>query len=110
MPPKPKNLENPVVSMLRNEKSRIERTIIAFEKEIDRLPSGSLQVKKSGGREYWYRVHKNNHGKTIYSRIQPRDIPDIKREIKRRKYLESSVRSLQHGIRILERALRGEGE
>ena len=106
MSPKSKKPENPVVSMLREEKTRSERMIAVFQSEVKELPAGTLQKKQRRDKEYFYHVSKNAEGKVTYRRIQGGDIPSLDKKIKRRVHLESNIKTLQEGIKILKRALR----
>lgn len=100
--------ENPMVSILREEKLRSERTVRAFELEMEKLPKGSLQKKTRGEKEYLYLAYRAPDGKVVYQYIRKKDVEQYREAIEKRDCLKKSVESLKYGIKVLDKALRGE--
>lgn len=100
--------ENPVVSMLKDERSRSERMLNAFEAEIEKLPKGSLQKKKRGNKEYFYLSYRSEGGKVVSEYVRMEDVERCRSEIKRREHLKNNVKTIRYGIFVLDRALKGE--
>lgn len=79
---------------LENLMRQLERNI----KEFEKLPSGSIRMKKINGREYPYLQYKE-HGKVISKAIKKsEDIKVIEFKIKKRKQLKGKVREMKMEI------------
>ena len=99
---------NPIVSMLKDERNRSERMMNAFEAEIEKLPRGSLQKKKRGNKEYFYLSYRSEEGKVVSRYVRMEDVERCRSEIKRREHLKKNVKTIQYGISVLDKALKGE--
>lgn len=98
---------NPIVAMLYDERRRSERMLRAFESEAEKLPKGSLIRKRRGERVYFYLSYREN-GRAVCRYIPADRAAVTGDEIERRKRLKEDIREIRYGIKVLDRALKGE--
>lgn len=99
--------------MLLDEMNRLNSNISSYQKECDKMPKGSLILKKINGRKYWYLAHREKSKvKTIYicSENDDAKLNLIRENIKIRKEYENIIKNLKNNkkqlISILKRAER----
>jgi len=102
-----------IKSVLREELQNSLRMKKQYEKELAKLPKGSLVKRKIKGHEYYYLIYRENGKfKSIYKGKSIREKEQKKyREAKelRAKY-RKSISQLKKQIRYLEGTLRGKEE
>ena len=97
---------NLIVEMLEEELDRNARAQAAYALERDRLPQGSVRVKRRGGKAYCYL--KRRDGKrtvTDYAGIASKVEADLRAQVARRKEIEAAIGQLKREQRFIEKAL-----
>lgn len=82
-----------------------------YQRELSRLPKGSLVEKVIKGRKYYYCVYRNDDGKVCFDYIG-KDMPEKKRnafaEIKaKRAQYRKLISQLNHEIKFLRKSVGG---
>ena len=89
------------------EMERSKRIYESVQKIIEKLPKGSIQVKKNKGKEYHYLVwREGNKVKYKYIGNNSETLEKIKLDVNARKAYEKSQHERQKDIQLLEKALR----
>ena len=97
---------NLITEMLEEELDRNARAQEAYAAERDRLPKGSLCVKKRGSRSYCYLKYRDGERTvTDYMGTAPEVEESLRGQIARRKEIEAGLRQLKAEQRYIERAL-----
>lgn len=97
---------NMIREMLEEELDRNARAQEAYEAERDRLPRGSVSVKRRGGKEYCYLKYRDgSRVVTDYVGVASKVEPELRAAVARRKEIEASIRQLRDERKYIERAL-----
>lgn len=98
---------NLILSMVMQEKKRIEYMLSKYNEEYQDLPKGSISEKKNGEKTYFYLKYRD--GKKVVSRyISQANIDMIRSQIEKRKHIEAMIKSLQSELSIADRILEAE--
>lgn len=97
---------NMIREMLEEELDRNARAQKAYEAERDRLPRGSVTVKRRGAKEYCYlKYREGSRVVTDYVGIASKVESDLREAVGRRKEIEDTIRQLRDEQAYIERAL-----
>ncbi|WP_102337747.1 hypothetical protein [Collinsella provencensis] len=91
-------------SILEEEYERSVRMCHHIRKELERLPKGSVRIKKINGREYYYRTFREGN-KVRSAYIPASEVDAVRAQIERRRELQSALREHQRSQKQIERAL-----
>ena len=98
---------NLILSMVIQEKKRIEYMLAKYSEEYQHLPKGAISEKKNGEKTYYYLKYRD--GKKVVSKYVSKANVDILRsQIERRKHIEVMIKSLQEELSIADRILEAE--
>lgn len=77
-----------------------------YEKQIDKLPKGSLRVKDRGGKKYFY-LYYRRAGKVVseYVGNDEAALADLKEQLARRKNIGTLLKSIKNELRLMNKAL-----
>jgi hypothetical protein len=94
--------------VLEEEKERLSGAIRLYTEKAEKLPRGTLWIKKRGQREYAYLAYREA-AKVRFKYVAP--IPSRKYQeamlmVKERNLLLASIRKMRRDLRIIERSLR----
>jgi len=98
---------NIVRDTLVEELDRNERARRAYESEIDKLPRGSVTIRKRGNKTYCYLKFREG-SRTVTAYVGAADLveEDLCAQVAQRKELESVVKRLRHEEQFIKKALR----
>lgn len=97
---------NLILTTILQEKERIDRMLKKYQEELEKLPKGTISEKKAGQSAYFYLKYRD--GKKVISQYIPKkDVEDIRKQVERRRHIETMIRSLQEERAIAEKALEG---
>ena len=97
---------NLILTTILQEKERIDRMLKKYQEELEKLPKGTISEKKAGQSAYFYLKYRD--GKKVISQyISKKDVEDIRKQVERRRHIETMIRSLQEERAIAEKALEG---
>ena len=97
---------NLMIATILQEKERIDRMMEKYQEELEKLSKGTISEKKAGKSTYFYLKYRD--GKKVISRYIPRkDVEDIRKQVEKRRHIETIIRSLQEEHTIAEQALEG---
>ena len=97
---------NLILTTILQEKERIDRMLKKCQEELEKLPKGTISEKKAGQSAYFYLKYRD--GKKVISQYIPKkDVEDIRKQVERRRHIETMMRSLQEERAIAEKALEG---
>jgi hypothetical protein len=94
--------------VLEEEKERLGGAMQLYAEKVEKLPRGSLWMKKRGNREYAYLAYREG-GKVHFDYVAPvpsRKYNEVMLQVKERNLLVTSIRQMQKDLRILERTLK----
>lgn len=95
-----------ITEMLEEELDRNGRAQRAYAAERDRLPKGSVTVKRRGEKAYCYlKYREGSHTVTDYVGVASKVEADLRAQVERRKKLEETIRQLKSEQRYIERML-----
>lgn len=98
---------NLIITTILQEKERIDRMLKKYQEELEKLPKGTLSEKKAGQSTYFYLKYRD--GKKVISRYIPKkDVEDVRKQVGKRRHIETMIRSLQEERAIAEKALEGQ--
>lgn len=97
---------NIIKEMLEEELDRNARAQDAYAAERDRLPKGSVTVKRRGKRAYCYLKYRDG-SRVVTDYIGPAELveEELRAKVSRRKEVEASMRQLREEQTYIERAL-----
>ena len=97
---------NLILTTILQEKERIDRMLKKYQEELEKLPKGTNSETKAGQSNYFYLKYRD--GKKVISQYIPKkDVEDIRKQVERRRHIETMIRSLQEERAIAEQALEG---
>ena len=95
--------------VLEDELIRVNNNLNYYLEEIEKLPKGSLLLKKINGINYWYLIYRN-HGKVTTKYVCREDdlkkTEEIKRQIILRKEYLKSIKKLKASKTELDNLIR----
>lgn len=97
-----------IQGILKEEKVRLQEALGSYQREIEKLPKGSLQSKQIKERCYVYRAYRKGN-KVVYDylgRLEPEERKDLERKIKLRRLYEEKLREVKHDLREMRRMIR----
>ena len=98
---------NLILSMVMQEKQRIEYMLVKYNEAYQLLPKGSISEKKNGEKIYFYLKYRD--GKKIVSRyVNKANIDMLRAQIEKRKHIEVMIKLLQNELNIADRILEAE--
>lgn len=97
---------NIIREMLEEELDRNGRAQDAYAAERDRLPKGSVAIKRRGERSYCYLKYRDG-SRVVTDYIGPAELveEELRAKVSRRKEIEASIRQLREERAYIERAL-----
>ncbi len=97
-----------IMAVFKDELERTERLIFRYEKEVEKLPKGSIYARKIANQEYFYLSYRD--GKKTVSKFLGNtnsfDKSDLLKKIGRRKELLQLIRKLKSDKKQLEKEIR----
>ena len=98
---------NMILTTITQEKKRIEYMLTKYKEEHGRLPKGSIFEKTVGERVYYYLKYRD--GKKVVSQyIGKSQINEVRKQLEKRKHIESMIKSLQEELAIANKVLEEE--
>ena len=98
---------NLILSTILQEKERIDRMLEKYQEELETLPKGTISEKKVRQSTYFYLKYRE--GKKVISKYIPqKDVETVREQVKKRRHIETMIRSLQEERAIAEKALEGQ--
>ena len=97
---------NLIISTVLQEKRRIDYMLAKYQEALAELPKGTISEKQVKGNTYYYLKYRD--GKKVISRYIPqKDAEDVRKQVEKRRHIETMIRSLQEERAIAEQALEG---
>jgi len=101
---------DPVILGLLSEEQRRSREILqALQAKADKIPKGSLNVrrKQGPGKEYLYNYLVRREGKKVVNQhVAARDLPALREQIAEREKCRAEIRISRQRLAYLERLLK----
>jgi len=94
--------------VLEEELKRSKRMKDRYIIEIEKMPKGSLLLRKIGNKEYYYLKYRENN-KTVAKYVGKKsevNVEELEKQLKKRKYLESVIKNLKLEEKEILKALR----
>ena len=97
---------NVIIETLIEEKQRNIQMQQSYLGEIDKLPKGSISIKKIGKKEYCYLKYRVGD-KFVSKYIGHCDekLEDIKKQVEKRRYFEKTLRELKAEYKIISKVV-----
>lgn len=98
-----------IISVLKDELDRNQRSQLAYKKELGRYFKGALIVKKRRSISYYYLAYRDasNHVKTDYiGNMENSKVNDLMEQIKKRKEIISILKELKKDEMSIKRMLK----
>ena len=95
-------------AILEEESERLKELLVLYRKKLENLPKGYISIKKINGHEYAYlgfREKKRVRSKYIGKPSSP-DVDEMKKQIEKRKEIESKIRVVKERQEELQRILK----
>ena len=90
--------------VMREEHERALRVRSAMQGELEKLPKGYISKKQIRGKSaYYLQWREKDKVKSRYIPIA--ELPEIKKQVERRKQLEQSIRAVNENIKRIEKVL-----
>lgn len=97
---------NLMLTTILKEKERVDRMLEKYQEELKKLPKGTISEKKAGQSTYFYLKYRD--GKKVISRYIPqKNVADVRKQVEKRRHIETMIRSLREERAIAEQALEG---
>jgi len=96
-----------IKGVLEEEYERLKRMEIAYNRKLNELPKGSIQMKMIKGRKYAYLVRRE--GKRVVSQYLKSDESQmiiLRGQIEQRKKFEKEIRLIQEDFKIIQKVIR----
>lgn len=97
-----------LLGILEEERERLGGAMQLYAEKAEKLPRGSLWVKKRGRRQYAYLAYREG-GKVHFDYVAPvpsRKYDEVMLQVKERNLLVTSIRQMRKDLRLLERMLK----
>ena len=96
---------NMILSMVLQEKQRIDYMLARYQETISELPKGTISEKLINGNTYYL---KYRDGKKVISKYVGKDnIQEVKEQIEKRRHIEAMIKSLTEEQRLATKILEG---
>ena len=96
-----------ILTIVLQEKQRIEYMLQRYHKEHESLPKGTISEKTVGDKTYYYLKYRD--GKKIVSKYISKDnIETFKEQVEKRKHIEVMIKYLMGELAIANKVLEGE--
>ena len=97
---------NLIISTVLQEKRRIDYMLEKYQEALAGLPKGTLSEKLVNGNTYYYLKYRD--GKKVISQyIRKQDVGALRKQIEKRRNIETMIRSLQEEQELAARVLEG---
>lgn len=97
---------NLIISTVLQEKRRIDYMLEKYQEALAGLPKGTLSEKLVNGNTYYYLKYRD--GKKVISQyIRKQDVGALRKQIEKRRHIETMIRSLQEEQKLAARVLEG---
>lgn len=97
---------NMILSMVLQEKQRIDYMLARYQETISELPKGTISEKLINGNTYYYLKYRD--GKKVISKYVGKDnIQELKEQIEKRRHVEAMIKSLTEEQRLAAKILEG---
>ena len=97
---------NLIISTVLQEKRRIDYMLEKYQEALAGLPKGTLSEKLVNGNTYYYLKYRD--GKKVISQyIRKQDVDALRKQIEKRRHIETMIRSLQEEQELAARVLEG---
>ena len=97
---------NLIISTVLQEKRRIDYKLEKYQEALAGLPKGTLSEKLVNGNTYYYLKYRD--GKKVISQyIRKQDVGALRKQIEKRRHIETMIRSLQEEQELAARVLEG---
>ena len=97
---------NLIISTVLQEKHRIDYMLEKYQEALAGLPKGTLSEKLVNGNTYYYLKYRD--GKKVISQyIRKQDVGALRKQIEKRRHIETMIRSLQEEQELAARVLEG---
>ena len=97
---------NLIISTVLQEKRRIDYMLEKYKEALAGLPKGTLSEKLVNGNTYYYLKYRD--GKKVISQyIRKQDVGALRKQIEKRRHIETMIRSLQEEQELAARVLEG---
>ena len=97
---------NLIISTVLQEKRRIDYMLEKYQEALAGLPKGTLSEKLVNGTTYYYLKYRD--GKKVISQyIRKQDVGALRKQIEKRRHIETMIRSLQEEQELAARVLEG---
>lgn len=97
---------NLLLRTILQEKDRIDRMTAKYREQLDLLPKGTITARTVKNSTYYYLKYREGQ-KVISQYIPQKDAEFVRKQIERRKHIETMIRSLQEERAVAEKALEG---
>jgi hypothetical protein len=94
--------------ILKEEKERLKEAQGSYEREIGKLPKGSVQIKKIKERDYAYRAYRKGK-RVVYAYVgdlPPEELKELEKKIELRRLYERKLREVRQNLREVGRMVR----
>lgn len=97
---------NLIISTVLQEKRRIDYMLEKYQEALAGLPKGTFSEKLVNGNTYYYLKYRD--GKKVISQyIRKQDVGALRKQIEKRRHIETMIRSLQEEQELAARVLEG---
>jgi len=94
--------------ILKEEEQRLKEARGSYEREIEKLPRGSIQIKKIKERDYAYRAYRKGE-RVVYEYVgdlKPEKLKELGKKIELRRLYEQKLREVRQNLREVRRMVR----
>lgn len=94
--------------ILKEEEQRLKEAQGSYEREIGKLPKGSVQLKKIKERDYAYRAYRKGE-RVVYEYVgdlKPEGLKELEKKIELRRLYEQKLREVRQNLREVRRMVR----
>jgi hypothetical protein len=94
--------------ILKEEEARLKEAGGSYEREIAKLPKGSVQLKRIKERDYAYRAYRAGE-RVVYEYLgdlEPKELKEVKQKIELRRRYEKKLREVRENLREVRRMVR----
>ena len=92
-----------IKGILRENINHYRKAKSQLEREIDKLPKGSIKRRKIGGGIYYYLQYRNNE-KVIHKYLGKSKPNEIISKIKKRKVLQNKLKKSKEALKLISKA------
>lgn len=97
---------NMILSMVLQEKQRIDYMLERYQETLSELPKGTISEKIIKGNTYYYLKYRD--GKKVISKYVGKDkIDEMREQIEKRRHIEAMIKSLTKEQRLATKILEG---